>query len=311
MAIPTAPSLSPPEATDLDTRILRVEQRLIAREEALRGSLETMVERVRLKLLAGRRALAVVGVSLAVSVLGGWVAWKLLRGSRRAPAAGRHAGGAPEAERHGEIPWVRLLALAWPLLPAGWRSQVTPATASTLVAVGLPLVERLLQGRKPAPLITMPSVDPARFAGNWFVLAQLPPPRTDPKAPLGTLSYVRRPDGDFDVLAVAPGAPGGSPTRGIAQVEPGSGGARLRCSLWPVWLRWLPLAWAQHGILHVDATYGEALLGSSDRDHLWLLARRPQLAAQRWHALLQLAHERGFAVERLHQHVDPQGPAAR
>jgi apolipoprotein D and lipocalin family protein len=49
----------------------------------------------------------------------------------------------------------------------------------------------------------------------------------------------------------------------------------------------------------VDEGYDEAMIGSSARDSLWLLSRRPQLSAERRLALTQLARDRGFDVERL------------
>jgi apolipoprotein D and lipocalin family protein len=295
MTAQTLPGRSLPEAGDLDTRILLVEQRLIAREEALRVDIETVGQRVRQKLHVGRRALPAIGLSVTAAAVGAVVWWKWSHPSR--PAASPQArGSSPDSGRPAELPWVRLVALAWPMLPAAWRSRVSPATASTLAALGLPLIERMLHGRPPAPLVTMPSVDLTRFAGRWFVLARLP---ARVGSAVGTLSYLPRPDGDFDAVSTSPTEPAEPPVHGIAQVEPGSAGARLRVSQWPRWLRFLPLAWTEHAIVHVDEAYGEALVGSSDRDHLWLLARQPQLAPQRRHALLQLARERGFAVERL------------
>jgi apolipoprotein D and lipocalin family protein len=293
---PASPSR--PDAAGLDARILQVEQRLIAREQAMRVHVETIGQRLRQKVRAGRQALPLIGLAAAASALVALVWWTLRRRSQPAGPAQHHAGHAVDtAGRHGELPWVRLAALAWPMLPAAWRSRISPATASTLAAVGLPLVERLLQGRRPAPLETMSSVDLARFAGTWFVVAQLPI-RGGLENPVAeTLSYLRRPDGGFDVLAASPGRRGAPSMRGVAQVAPGSGGARLSFSSWPAWLRWLPLAWTEHGVLHVDAAYDEALVGSSDRRRLWLLARRPPLAPQRRHALWQLARDRGFAVD--------------
>lgn len=297
-------SLPDAEDQDLDTRILQVEQRLIAREESLRVGVACLGQRVRQKLHVGRHALPTIGLSVVVAALGAVVWWKWSRASRPAANPQRSHSAPAGSGRPGELPWVRLVALAWPMLPAAWRSRVSPATASTLAALGLPLIERLLHGRPPAPLLTMPSVDLSRFAGDWFVLARLPARAGAAGSGACTLSYLPRPDGDFDVLSTSPADAGEPPVRGIAQVEPGSHGARLRVSQWPTWLRFLPLAWTQHAIVHVDQSYGEALVGSSNRDHLWLLARQPQLDPQRRHALLQLARERGFAVERLQPGVD-------
>ena len=87
-------------------------------------------------------------------------------------------------------------------------------------------------------------------------------------------------------------------------VVPGSGNSRLRVSLWPRALRVLPFAWADYWILHVDPDYGAALVGHPNRRFLWILSRRPVLPDARLHALIGMAAERGYPVERLKFNVD-------
>jgi len=308
MNAPSFASRSAPEAgapPDLDARILRVEQRLVAREERLRRGIDGLGLRMRRTLRPWRRALPALGLTLAVSSLGLLAWWWHRRGppgQRVADAAARHAADTA-GQGGGGIPWVRLVALGWPMLPAAWRARISPATASTLVAVGLPTIEWLLHGRRPAPPETMASVDAAHFAGSWFVLAQLPRRFGALAAPVAgrrLLHYAPRADGHLDVSTTSTdAAPGEAPVRGVAQIVPGSAGAKLVLSFWPAWLHaWSP-AWSDHWILHVDEAYTEALVGSAARDQLFVLSRRPQMVPQRLSALLQLARERGFSVERL------------
>ena len=68
---------------------------------------------------------------------------------------------------------------------------------------------------------------------------------------------------------------------------------------WPAALHSLPWVWSELAVLHVDAAYDEALIGSPSREMLWLWSRQPRLAPERQQALVQLARERGYAVERL------------
>jgi len=300
MSTPTSAGPPPSEAADLDTRILQAEQRLIAREQALWQGVEALGLRLRRAWQPWRRALPAAGLTLGVAAAGVLAWWGWRRGARGFDAASRHAGSAQPAGQGGGIPWVRLVALGWPLLPAAWRSRVSPASASALVALGLPMVEWLLRGHTLPPPATMPSVDLERFAGTWCVVAQLPRQTAGRGAAPGLMHYLPRENGDFDVVVDAPGA---RSSRGLAQVVPGSGGAKLVLSLWPAWLRWLPLAWNDHWILHLDPARGEALVGSARRYRLFVLSRQPRLAPQRRHALLLLARERGFAVEPL-QPVD-------
>ncbi len=154
---------SRPEAAELDDRILQVEQRLIAREDRLRRGMSALTGRVRRATQPARLLLP-----LGSAVVGGLL-WWLWRGrstgahatSRlQTAASGQHRGSSAEA------PWVSLIALAWPLVPARWRRRISPATASTLVAIGLPLAQGLLGARRAPPPVAATQVDMTRYAGR-------------------------------------------------------------------------------------------------------------------------------------------------
>ena len=186
------------------------------------------------------------------------------------------------------------------MVPARWRSRISPATASTLVALGLPLLQRLVAPAPQPPLQTARFVDLGRYAGTWYEVARLP-------APFETLCdgqpiahYERRPDGLLDVMNHCPSGDGSArQAHGLARPVPGSHGARLQVSLWPAWLHWLPMAWADYWILDLDDDYESALVGSPDRRFLWLLSRQPQLPMGRLQTMVDMARDRGFDVERL------------
>ena len=209
-------------------------------------------------------------------------------GSRSAPARAGFAG----------TPWAHWLALAWPLLPGAWRARISPASAATLVSVGLPLAQRLLAGPAHAPLATMPQVDLARYAGTWYELARLPTAFEAGCDDPPSAHYTLRGDG----LQVRHQCRhNGSQRRafGVTRVMADSGNARLKVTFWPHWLRWLPFAWIDHWILYVDDAYRVAVVGSPDRRHLWLLSRQTHMHGTQLDDLIRLAAERGFAVERL------------
>lgn len=284
------PNLEPMLAPELglDARIRQVEQRLIERERAFKDGAELFTRQVRHTLQPRRVLNSMLGVALAVGVLG-WLAWRWRRHHFNAGAA-HVAKGSESSASPG---WVRLAALGWPMLPAHWRANISPASAGVLAGLGLPLLEALLRGPRIAPPTTMPTVDLARFAGRWFVAARLPHARAPLRA---QLHYLPRDDGRIDVWWVDDSDP---PLRGLAQVEPGSGGAKLRLSFASPRLRALPWAWHEHWLLHVEPDYGAALVGSPRRDRLLLLSRAPLLSLDQRHAMLLQARERGYAVERL------------
>lgn len=296
---------APPQ--DLDAQILRVEQRLIAREENLRRGVHAFGEQLG-DALQPRRLLK--PALIAAGVVAG--AAMLLRRPRHAaqahdePPPRSFAGSATASpgSRLGGLPWVQLLGIAWPMLPARWRHRINPVTASTLITLGLPMLETLLARRRPAsaplePLAPAAAVDPARLAGRWFLVGELPAALEDRPHQAPELGLLPRDDGRFDLLQRRIDGHGTHGRQSVVQVLPDSGGARLKVSAWPEALQALPWAWTEHAVLYVDAGYDEALIGSEARDALWLWSRQPQLPPERRQALLQLALAQGFPVERV------------
>lgn len=285
---------SPPHAesaakVDLEERILRVERRLMAREERLRRGVADLSGELRQRFQPRKLLLPVGGGLLAAAAL--FTLWR--RPTHAAPPA-------PPPTARPQLPWVQLLGLAWPLLPQRWRERVNPAAAGSLLTLGLPLIESLLRPRPAEPLVTVAEVDLGRLAGRWFLIGELPAAHGDAPLQPPELGLLAREDARFDLLQRRICSSGTQGSEALVEPVAGSHGSRLRISHMPEALRWLPQAWTEHGVLHVDADYQEALLGSVGRDRLWLLARQPSLAAERRQALAQIARERGFAAEKLH-----------
>jgi hypothetical protein len=126
----------------LDERIRRAELRLIAREDGLKRRIDLLGERVQ-QVLEPRRYIApAVGIAMA-----SWVLWMMASRRRaRATAPGAKARTSA-AGMLSELPWVHLLPLVLPLLPASWRARINPATVATAVSLGLPLAARLFARR--------------------------------------------------------------------------------------------------------------------------------------------------------------------
>jgi apolipoprotein D and lipocalin family protein len=297
--MPTAPSATVSEvaaaAGDLDARIRAAELRIVERDEQFRSQVHELLQQTRQSLSPSRLKLPLIGVATSLAAL--W--WAGSR--RRAAAPALHMGAAPHAARsHSVVPWTQLLALAWPMVPARWRERISPGTAAALASVALPLLGRVLGADARPPLVTMAYVDLRRYAGRWFELARLPAPFEGACTGLPTATYVPR-GGKVGVINRCLDRRGRlRESRGAARVVPGSGNARLEVSLWPRVLRWLPMGWAEYWILHVDDDYRVALVGHPNRRFLWILSREPELPASQMQALLTMAAERGFAVDRLH-----------
>jgi hypothetical protein len=157
------------ETLPIDERIRRAELRLIAREDALRTRYGLLRERLA-SAARPARLLAWPGLGVAGGVLALLIVWRRLgrqarqdrqirrarerqadHGAAREAAAGRrhrHPGARPRGR--GELPWVRMVAFVWPMLPARWRSHVSPGAAAALATFGVPLFERLMARRQAA-----------------------------------------------------------------------------------------------------------------------------------------------------------------
>ncbi|MCW5659577.1 MAG: hypothetical protein KIT60_17900 [Burkholderiaceae bacterium] len=146
-SVPSA-SIPPPPELSLDERIHRAELRLIAREDSLKRRVDLLGRRLH-EVTQPRRYIApVIGGAVGLLAL-----WLLLRGRMRplrtrAAKAMTHAPGPRRPSTLDRVPWVSLIGFALPLLPATWRSRVNPTTAATVLSVGVPLVRRVMSGRR-------------------------------------------------------------------------------------------------------------------------------------------------------------------
>ncbi|MBT9463024.1 lipocalin family protein [Hydrogenophaga sp.] len=287
------PPLTERGLSELDQQILDVEHRLIAREEGLHRRMVSLRQRAEVE---SRRLVGPASVGLAALV---GLFWMMRSRRRSTPVQARTASSKPGSS------WMRYVGLALPLLPAQWRSRIHPTAALAVAGLLAPALERVVGGRQVLPpLTTAPMVDLDRYAGVWYEVARLPAPFEGACKGQPTAEYRRR-RGEapgrlrMDVVNRCTDRSGRvRQARGVAVPMLGGGGARLKVSLWPAWLRWLPLAWADYWILHVDGDYTEALVGEPGRRFMWVLSRQPTMPQDRLQALLAQAHQQGFDITR-------------
>jgi hypothetical protein len=141
-----------PQGT-LDERIALAEQRLMAREQALRHGAQALLQRAQ-KATEPRRMVRPAVFALGALALV-WGALRLMRRGRGAEGP-RTASAAPRAAASasplGQVPWARAAAVLWPLLPMAWRGRMGADNASMLVAMGVPLIGWLFSQRTREPL---------------------------------------------------------------------------------------------------------------------------------------------------------------
>jgi apolipoprotein D and lipocalin family protein len=87
--------------------------------------------------------------------------------------------------------------------------------------------------------------------------------------------------------------------RGVARVVDAQTFARLKVRFAPAWLGFLPPVWGDYWIIGLAKDYSWAVVGSPDRDYLWILSRTARLDDATMAAAREIARTNGFDVQRL------------
>ncbi|MBA8682273.1 lipocalin family protein [Stenotrophomonas tumulicola] len=147
-------------------------------------------------------------------------------------------------------------------------------------------------------LKTVPDLKLPRYLGTWYEIARLPM-RHEPEGCTDVSAhYSLQEDGNVrvhnrcrmdGVLEEAIGE--------ACVVDNDS--ARLAVSFLPKGLRWLPFTKGDYWVIQVAPDYSVSLVGSPDREYLWLLARTPQLDKTVRDHYLATARQQGFDLSKL------------
>jgi lipocalin len=160
------------------------------------------------------------------------------------------------------------------------------------------------------PVYTVDNVNLDRYLGDWFEIARFP--NRFQRACAGDVraSYARRTDGRIAVINRCRTADGRvTEARGVARVVDPRTFAKLKVRFAPAMLSFLPVVWGDYWILALASDYSWAVVGSPNREYLWILARTPTLDAERFASAAAAARANGFDVERLKKtnHSNPEG----
>lgn len=165
-----------------------------------------------------------------------------------------------------------------------------------LFAVVLGLGMAPASARDPAPVS---GFELERYLGRWYEVARLPNRFQRKCAGSVTADYGKREDGLVSVTNRCVTSDGSRLVAlGVAKpVAPEI--AALKVSFLPNWLRWLPFTKADYRVLELAPDYSYALVGTPDRDYLWVLSRSPQLPAATLTGLIERAAEMGYPTDQL------------
>lgn len=194
-----------------------------------------------------------------------------------------------------------------PLLPSCLLRRLGPLFLVGALLVGWGGVAGAQDAVDPgaASLPVVPHVDLLRYGGLWHEIARLPNSLQRKCVDEVTAEYLPQPSGGMSVVNRCRQQDGSlDETRGVGRrAAPRDGEAddagRLEVRFAPVWMAWLSAVWGDYRILALDDDYSIALVGTADRDSLWLLARRPSLPDKEVEAWLARAAALGFDTSRV------------
>ena len=150
------------------------------------------------------------------------------------------------------------------------------------------------------PVRTVDSVDLDRYLGVWYEIARYPNSFQEDCAGDVQAIYAERSDGRLDVTNRCRRADGGiEEADGVARVVDRETSAKLEVRFAPAWLSFLPFVWGDYWILGLADDYSWAVVGTPDREYLWILARTPALEPATYEAALDVVRANGFDPNRL------------
>ena len=149
------------------------------------------------------------------------------------------------------------------------------------------------------PLPTVPIVDLKRYSGHWYEIARLPN-RFQHDQSRATANYTLEPGGKVKVRNTEYRPDGHQKSiEGQAVPVEGSHNARLRVQFSGLASLAISPAEGNYWIIALEPDYSAALVGTPDRDYLWLLARSPNFPPASRDRLIQRAKALHCPVEKL------------
>ena len=174
------------------------------------------------------------------------------------------------------------LLLAWIALSSG------ACATTTTERLGLP------------PLEAVPQVDLSRYIGTWYEIASYP--KWFQKGCTGTTAtYTPGDDGELRVVnRCRIGSLQGEEksAKGRARVVDARTNAKLEVSFFRPF-------WGDYWVIDLDEDYEYAVVGTPDRDSLWILSRAPTMAESVYRGILERLQARGVPLDRLRRTLQP------
>ena len=154
-----------------------------------------------------------------------------------------------------------------------------------------------------APLPIQQDVDLEKYVGTWHEQARLPHRFQEQCVADVQAEYILNDDQSLKVTNSCRTADGSITTaigegRLSSDVEP-TDPAKLEVRFAPTWLSWSPKVWGDYWILKLQGDYEYSLVGTPDREYLWVLSREKEADQAVVKELLDYAATQGFDIEKV------------
>lgn len=151
-----------------------------------------------------------------------------------------------------------------------------------------------------APLTVVRNLEPSKYAGRWFEISRLPNRFQNKCAGDVTAEYQLRSQGGFTVINRCLDKSGKmTDAEGVARVVEGQPPSVLQVRFAPAFLGLLPFVWGDYQVIALDNEHTYSVVGTVDREYLWVLSRTPVMDQDRYERLLSIAKDQGFDVSKL------------
>lgn len=167
------------------------------------------------------------------------------------------------------------------------------------------LVSTLLLGCSHQPLLTENEVDLGRYMGTWYEQYRLPNRFQKQCSTDVSAHYTPLADQQVQVINSCQTAGGARvQANGLARINTSKKPVKssiLEVRFAPKWLSWWPGVWGDYWIIKITDNYDHVLVGSPNRQYLWLLSRNKIADQKIMREFINIAAQQGFAVNQLQQ----------
>ena len=166
-------------------------------------------------------------------------------------------------------------------------------------SLGLFLAIGALAGQADNAVKAVSRVDLARYAGRWYEVARFPNSFQKSCAGEVTATYTVLPENQVKVVNACRKTNGQQMSAQALAKPANTSFSQLKVRFAPAFLSFIPLVWADYWVIDLADDYSYAVVGTPDRDYLWILSRTPQLDEKTFGKLVERAAAQGFATNRL------------